>query len=470
MTRLPGSPLAWSRIGILAFVSLLWLLSPPEGVTPQAWHLFAIFLGAISAVILGAATILPASILALVAVVLTGTLDARTAYAGFGSGFILLIVVAFLIGRGVVRSGLGNRIAYWLVRAFGRSTLGLGYSLVAADALIAPAFPSNTARSGVLYPIVLSLAVGGGSRVEDGTRRRLGAFLMMNSMAGLGISSALWFTAMAANPVGAAIAGEMGVEISFASWLAAASLPSVVALAVVPAVLYRAFPPELTATPQAPAEAERRLAEMGPLSRDEKITAATCVGLVLGWAAASPLGLDATIVAFLGLAVLMLTGVFTKEDLERSGDALGTLIWFSVLYTLSSSLNTLGFMSYLGQQLAGVVAGLSWPVVYLVLIVGYVLLHYLFVSQTAQLLALFGVFVGVGVDAGVPGGLISMMLLFASSFFSAITPQGSSANVLFAGSGYLTQGELYRHGALVTALNLLVFLIVGTPWLLIVGS
>ena len=35
-----------------------------------------------------------------------------------------------------------------------------------------------------------------------------------------------------------------------------------------------------------------------------------------------------------------------------------------------------------------------------------------------------------------------------------MTPQGSSANLLFAGSGYLSQGELYRLGAITTAFNL----------------
>jgi DASS family divalent anion:Na+ symporter len=56
-------------------------------------------------------------------------------------------------------------------------------------------------------------------------------------------------------------------------------------------------------------------------------------------------------------------------------------------------------------------------------------------------------------------------MLFATNFFSTIAPQGSSANLLFAGSGYLTQGELYRIGAICTATSLLVYLVVGVPWL-----
>ena len=57
--------------------------------------------------------------------------------------------------------------------------------------------------------------------------------------------------------------------------------------------------------------------------------------------------------------------------------------------------------------------------------------------------------------------------LFASSYFSVITPQGGSQNVIFVGAEYLTQGELYRLGALTTIFCVLVFLIVGTPWLLV---
>ena len=97
------------------------------------------------------------------------------------------------------------------------------------------------------------------------------------------------------------------------------------------------------------------------------------------------------------------------------------------------------------------------------------LLHYLFVSQTAQVLALFGVFLGVGVKLGVPAAPLAFLLLFASNFFSVITPQGSSANLLFTDSGYLSQKDAYRLGAIATFFSLLVYLVVGTPWLMAVA-
>ena len=83
---------------------------------------------------------------------------------------------------------------------------------------------------------------------------------------------------------------------------------------------------------------------------------------------------------------------------------------------------------------------------YVALVVLYVAIHYMFVSQSSQVLALLGVFLDVGVRGGVPAPLMAFALLFASSYFSVITPQGGSQNVIFVGSGYLTQRELYRLG------------------------
>lgn len=457
------------QLATLIFGLFIWFLPVPEGLTQQAWQLFAIFITAIFAVIINAMPIVTAAALALAVSILTGTLEAKDAYSGFGSGFILLIVVAYLIGRGVVNSGLGNRIAYVMVRMFGKTTLGLGYSMVATDMLIAAAFPSNTARSGVLYPIVYSLSLSSGSRPDDESKKKMGSYLMMTSMAGLSISSALWMTAMAANPTGAAIAADYGVEITFFSWFVAALVPCAVAFVVVPYLLYQIFPPEVKNTPEAPIEAAAKLNDMGALSRQEWITGITFVGMVLCWAFGKQLGTDNTAIAFLGLGILMLAGVFTAEDMKQSGDALSTLIWFAILYTMSTYLNKYGFMGFLGERLGARVEGMSWPAVYVSLVVVYVLIHYLFVSQTAQMLALFGIFVGVAVQSGVPAPLIALMLLFATNFFSVITPQGSSANVIFIGSGYLTPGDVYKNGGIVTLTNLIIFLVIGTPWILLVA-
>jgi DASS family divalent anion:Na+ symporter len=338
------------------------------------------------------------------------------------------------------------------------------------DILLAPAFPSNTARSGVLYPIVYGLAHDCGSKVGDATQKKAGSYLMMTSMAGLTISSGLWLTAMAVNPIGVGIAATMGVHITFVSWLLYALLPTLVAFALIPWVLYRIYPPELRDTPDAPKMAKDALIAMGRISRNEWITGAVFLGMLTFWSLSGVFPIDKTAVAFGGLGILMATRVFGIEDFKSQGEALSTLIWFAILFALSTQLAQLGFMSAVANHFTLYLNGLSWMSVYLLLIIIYVLIHYLFVSQSAHLLALFGIFLSIGIAAGVPGELMTMMLLFATNFNATITPQGSSSNAIYLSSGYITAREIYIYGGAVTLLNLIIFLGIGTPWILLISK
>jgi DASS family divalent anion:Na+ symporter len=454
----------------LGLVFGIWFSPIPAGLTREAWQLFAVFAGAIFSVIVNAFPLLTASLLAGGGVVLTGTIDPVKAFGGFANSSVLLVVVALLVAHAVVKSRLGRRISLLVVSAFGRSTLGLSYSIFLTDALIAPAFPSNTSRAGVLYPIILSLAQSAGSRPEHTESRRMGRYLMFCGMASLSVSSALWLTATSANPIGVSLAAQSGVKIAFGTWLLAASVPALVTILMLPLFLSRLIPPGVTDTPDAPAIARKELHSMGPLSRDEWIVGVTFAVMVTGWVMADSLGLSLTAVAFAGLGVLLASNVLTLEDINLQGTTLVTFFWLAVLFALSGQLNELGFMGYVGGKLTAMLAGVAWPVAYVVLLLLYVLMHYMFVSQSAHVLALFGVFLDVAVRSGVPTSLMAFALLFASSYFSTITPQGGSQNVIFVGSNYMTQGELYRLGLLTTGFCLLCFLVVGTPWLLFVAS
>jgi len=451
----------------LALAVGVWIVPVPAGLTPQAWHLFGIFAGAILCVLLGVLPLLTAAVLALSAAVLTKTLAAEKAFSGFANASVLLVVVAFLVAQAVVKSGLGRRISLLMVSAFGKSSLGLAYSIVATDALIAPAFPSNTARGGVLFPIVLSVAQGSNSKPEDDSRL-LGRFLMFCGMASLAVSSSLWFTATSSNAISAQIVADAGLHVDFGTWVKVAAVPAVIAIVMLPLVIRFILPPGVSATPDAPAAARAELQKMGRLSRPEAITAVLFAIMVSGWVFSAKLGLNVTAIAFGGFGVLLLSRVLTLEDLSAMGDTLVTFLWLAVLFALSGQLNELGFMGYVGEKLASYMGGLSWPLTYVALLVIYVFIHYFFVSQSSQVLALLGVFLSVGVSGGVPLPLMAFALMFASSYFSVITPQGGSQNIIFAASGYLTQRELYKTGLVTTLFYLLVFLVIGTPWILFV--
>src|SRR5579862_8381571 len=310
------------RAAPFAIAIVIWFTPIPAGLTAPAWHLFAVFVAAIVSVLLGAFPLLTAAMVAVATVVLTGTITPVQAFSGFANSSVLLVVIAFIVAQAVVKPGLGRRISLFMVSRFGGSSLGLAYSIVLTDAVIAPAFPSNTARGGVLFPIVLSVAKGSGSNPDDVEGRRLGAYLMFCAMASLAVSSALWLTASSTNPIGVQIVQKAGLQINFGSWLLAASVPSLISIAVLPLLIAKLFPPRVGATPEAPAAARAELAAMGAMSRDERITAITFAVMVTGWVLADMLHINVTAVAFMGFGVLMVAGVLTLHDISKQGDTL----------------------------------------------------------------------------------------------------------------------------------------------------
>lgn len=231
-------------------------------MVPQAWHVLAIFLGTIVGIITKPVPLGAVAILGLGAAVMTKALTFGAAFSAFASEIPWLIAIAFWLSQGFIKSGLGNRIAYNIVALFGKSTLGLTYSLVAAEALLAPAIPSLAARGGgICFPLAKALCLACGSDPENGTQNKLGAYIMKTCFQCTCISSAMFITAMAANPLAVNLAAEaVGQTISWGTWATGAIVPGIISLIVVPLILYFIFPPQAShPLPHLPGHLQRSL-------------------------------------------------------------------------------------------------------------------------------------------------------------------------------------------------------------------
>lgn len=264
-------------IASIAVGVILWFVPAPNGVSRIAWQLLSIFLATIVGIITQPLPLGAVALMGLGACVLTKTLTFAAAFSAFGDPIPWLIALAFFFARGFIKTGLGNRIAYQFVSLFGSSSLGLGYSLVFSEALLAPAIPSVSARAGGIFlPLVKSLCVACGSNVGDGTEHKLGSWLMLTCFQTSVISSSMFLTAMAANPLAANLtATTINMTIGWMDWAKAAIVPGLVSLVVVPLLLYIVYPPTVKSSPDAPKLAKEKLEKMGPMSKNEIIMAGT---------------------------------------------------------------------------------------------------------------------------------------------------------------------------------------------------
>lgn len=435
----------------------IWFCPEPEGISTQGWHLLAIFVSTMLAVIFKPFPMSVISLFSLGVATATHTLTLAEALSGFSHEIVWLVVLAFFVARGFISTGLGSRLAYQVMSLLGKNSLGLGYGLVATDLLLAPAIPSVTARiGGIVYPIAKALA-----EIFD---PRMGGFLTATAFQGCVITSAMFLTAMAGNPLLAELASKQGVEITWGGWCLAASVPGLLSLLIIPYVLFKFIAPTTRKTPHAKEMAQEKLARMGPLKSQEWAMLFVFALLLVLWVFGPLLEMKATVAALIGVSILLLTGTLRLKDLLEETAAWDTFIWFSVLVTLSGFLNQFGVTAWFGQWVVSQVSGLGWIAGFLIVALIYFYSHYFFASSVAHVGAMFAPFLTVAILLGTPPGLATLSLIFFSNLFGGLTHYGFGPAPILFGAGYLSVKEWWQVGLLASVVNIAIWLGLGSLW------
>jgi DASS family divalent anion:Na+ symporter len=457
----------------LAFVFIIgivvWALPRPDAVDPRAWRLLAIFVATLAGIIAKPVPMGAMALTGIAAALVTRTLTITEALSGFSNVTLWLVVCAFFFANGFIKTGLGARIAYMLVSWFGRTTLGLGYSLVATDLILAPATPSNTARAaGVVFPILQSI-----SRTALGTDpvkgRQTIAFLVLAVYQGTVITSGMFITSMVANPLVVQFAAAQNVAITWTGWAVAAIVPGLVSLLVVPLVVYVMCPPAVVQTPDAPAQAKASLEALGPMTRSEKLMGGISLAMILFWILGATLSLDPTATALLAVAAFLLTGVLTWDDLCREQRAWDTFIWFGTLVMMATFLGQFGLIKWFTEKVTPAFTGIGWIAAMIGLSLTYFYSHYFFASITAHVSAMYAPFLAVAISLGVPPVLAALVLGFFSSLFASLTHYGTAPAPILFGSGHVPLATWWKTGFVVSAVNIAIWLSVGAAWWRVLG-
>ena len=462
------------KLAILVAIPVLFFLIPaPEGLSLIAWRLLGIYIATIVGLVIkpyGEPVILLAAVAASAATI-GNTAGAEKlvkvgqTLSGYQSGTTWLIFTAFTLSSAFVITGLGKRIAYYMIGWIGNTTLRLGYVTVFLDLLLSPATPSNTARAGgIVFPIINSVAVALGSDPEK-SPKLAGRYLLLNVYMTVKTTSYLFLTAMAPNALALSIMEPvLGFKVNWIEWFLAASVPGLLCLFLIPLICYFIAKPELKHVDNKNI-AKKGLEELGPMSMREKSLAVLFVLALFGWICADFLGVNSTTVALITMVLCIVLNIVSWDDVRKNKAGWDTLIWYGGIIGMSKILENAKFFEWLADTLNKHLDfgdhGMLALVVILILSVS---VRYLFASGGAYVAAMIPVFATVGKVAGAPVELLTLGLLFANSYAGSVTHYGGGPGPITFGAGYNDIKSWWTAGFIIAFGSLLVHTTIGFGW------
>jgi L-tartrate/succinate antiporter len=491
------------RVAIpLIVMAIIWMLPTPDGLTVHAMRFLGIFVAVILGLILEP---LPNSAVGLIGCVLAGSLQLvplaeksiaavaaaakagtapvmpaissanlgpslNWALSGFVDSTVWLIFVAYMFSMGYEKTGLGKRIALLLIKTLGGKALGLGFASALADGVLAPFMPSNTARSaGTVYPVVKNIPPMYGSLPEKDARK-IGAYLMWVCIATTCVTSSMFYTGVAPNPLALSLIKSAPgvtdpalVNISWMTWFWCMLPAGVILFLLVPLLTYVIYPPTQKFFPETPKWAAGELEKLGPITTKE-------IGMLLMALLALTLWilfdkyLNATQVALVVLCLMLIANIISWDDVVSNKNAWNTLTWFATLVAMASGLARVGFLKWLSAIFASYLTGHSPSVILLGLLLLFYFSHYFFASLTAHTTALMPVLLATGAAAGLDVRLLGMVLAGSLGIMGVLTPYGTGPSPVYYNTGYIERKTFWIFGSLYGLVFFVVYAVFAMLW------
>lgn len=460
---------------------LIWLLPAPAGLSPEAWAYLALFVAVVVGLILEP---VPSAFVGLIGVIVAVVLKIgppipkdgavikagaaiNWGLSGFSNSTIWLIFAAFMMAAGYEKSGLGRRISLLLVRALGKTSLGLGYAILFSETILAPFVPSNSARSGgILFPIVKNIPVIYGS-YPDKEPRKLGAYIVWVSLLSTCITSSLFYTGLAPNLLAGTVINDHGITFSWFDWFKGIAPVGILLLLAAPVLTYIIYPPTMKKAPDAPAWAAEELKKLGPITTKEILMAISAIIALVLWIGADKFSINGTTTALIVLSLITLVGIINWNDIIGNKAAWNVLLWFGTLVTLASGLRNVGFLKWFATKSGAMLEGYPPMTILVALIVIFYFSHYFFASVTSHVTAMLALFLTIVMTVpGIDPKQAALLLGYTLGFMGILTPYGTGPSPIWYGLGYIPTKTFWALGGLFGVIMLAVYLGIGIPWIM----
>lgn len=444
---------------------LVWLLPTPEGLSPEGHRALVVFAGIFVLYLTEALELAVTSILIVpICVFLSLSTPAKT-LAAFASTAAFLLVGAFILAVAMVKTRLAERITYHIMSTIGSSARNLTIGIVLANTILSFLVPSSTARTAILLPVCVSIISLYGTQ----GRTRFSTNLLLTLAFTNATISAGILTATVPNPVTVDfIVKAGGPAISYMEWFKFGFPPAVLMTVLTWGFIQLIYKPEHKEIPGGAEHVAQKLAQMGPMTGEEKRTLFVFLFVVALWMTGSWTKIDSTIACLLGAVMVMAPklGVINWKEAEKG------VSWQIVMITgggmaMGAILTQTGAAKWVANAIfqALGLGGLSMVMILIVVLVIIQYMHLFFVGTTVMLTSLMPIVLGISESAGLPPALLGMPVGMIVGGYPLLMFYNTLPNIMAYDTGKVSVMDFPKVGFVVSGLACLVYAVcAGTYW------
>lgn len=438
------------------------LLQPPEGLERPAMIYMGIFECVVVWLVLNVVPDWAAFLACIAAYAVFNVAKFGVVFAPFADTTIWLLIGAFGISVAIVKTGLVRRLAFSILRLFPESYKGQVSAFYTTGLVVTPFIPALIGKGVILAPIASAASKALG--YAKSSKAATGLFLTIWVTSGILGYAFLTGAAPAMITVGM-LPADQQANWTWTNWFLAAAVWFVVTAVLCYIAILVLYDPRKDKSVKGASGAEagcgdeavamaadntlvrekgfakKQLAAMGPMSRDEKITAVLLAAAILGWIFGSKIGINAATVSITVLAIMAVIGLVNTKDFT-SCIPWDTVIFIGGILSLASLLTQLGISTWLAT-LMGPIAGpvVSNPYIFIIVVclLTYVM-RFVVVSSIATQVIFLAALGGVGAAAGIN----PFIILFVCGNATDVWHLKFTNNVFVPILG-ATKGEMCEH-------------------------
>ncbi|MBR9909233.1 MAG: DASS family sodium-coupled anion symporter [Gammaproteobacteria bacterium] len=460
---------------------LLVFLPAPGELSPQAWKLVALAAWMVTWWMMEAAPLAITALLPIPLMPLLGIADEKSVAANYGNPLIFLFLGGFLIAGAMQRWGLHRRIALFVVSLTSSSGASIVGGFMLATAFLSM-WISNTATALMMYTVGVSVIEFMGSKVKDPEQvRRFGVALMLGIAYSASIGGVGTLIGTPPNTLLASfLADNYGIQIDFATWMLM-GIPFVLVLLPITWLLLCKFifPIDDLDIGAAGDLVKQELAQMGPMSRGERIVLVVFVLTATLWITRGWLvGITGLVVSDTGIALVAASVLFVipasvqnnqfTVDWEASKNVpWGVLLLFGGGLALASAFQSTGLALAIGDSVAAL-DNLNISLIVLATAISIIFLTEI-TSNTATTATFLPVLGAVSVGLGFSPMVLTIPVALAASM-AFMMPVATPPNAIVFSYEGLRIGDMMKAGIWLNIITIgLVYLAMVTLAPLIFG-